>query len=162
MSCGGSVSVSLYCMDGATMKQYGVRDIVTRSQKLGEAIRKVKSVSGKSPEEAFLEYAQGYRLFKGKIVDVLRETKGAFNYGKVVLEGIGNDKGHQARICLLYTSIRAMKPDSLTVHSLAIKRAARLNMFKEDYEGLTIQNTPEMIDLSAALSLIHILARCTM
>ena len=46
--------------------------------------------------------------------------------------------------------IRAMKPDSLTVHSLAIKRAARLNMFKEDYEGLTIQNTPEMIDLSAA------------
>ena len=46
--------------------------------------------------------------------------------------------------------IRAMKPDSWTVHSLAIKRAARLNMFKEDYEGLTIQNTPEMIDLSAA------------
>ncbi len=43
-----------------------------------------------------------------------------------------------------------MNPDSLTVHSLAIKRAARLNMFKEDYEGLTIQNTPEMIDLSAA------------
>ena len=28
--------------------------------------------------------------------------------------------------------IEALKPDSLTVHSLAIKRAARLNMFKEE------------------------------
>ena len=98
MSCGGSVSVSLYCMDGATMKRYGVRDIVTRSQKLGEAIRRVKSAGGMTPEEAFLQYAEGYRLFKGKIVDVLRETKGAFNYGKVVLEGIGTDKGRQAKI----------------------------------------------------------------
>lgn len=46
--------------------------------------------------------------------------------------------------------IRAMRPDSLTVHSLAIKRAARLNMFKEEYGGLKISNTPEMIALSEA------------
>ena len=41
--------------------------------------------------------------------------------------------------------IEALKPDSLTVHSLAIKRAARLNMFKEEYADLKISNTPEMI-----------------
>ena len=41
MSCGGSVSVSLYPMDGAQMKQYGVHGIVTRSQQLGAAIRTV-------------------------------------------------------------------------------------------------------------------------
>lgn len=46
--------------------------------------------------------------------------------------------------------IRKMQPDSLTVHSLAIKRAARLNMFKGQYGDLKINNTPEMIDLSAA------------
>lgn len=46
--------------------------------------------------------------------------------------------------------IRALSPDSLTVHSLAIKRAARLNMFKEEYSGLHIVNTPEMIERSAA------------
>ena len=44
--------------------------------------------------------------------------------------------------------IRELRPDSLTVHSLAIKRAARLNMFKEDYSNLTIRNTPEMIEMS--------------
>ena len=46
--------------------------------------------------------------------------------------------------------IRALGPDSITVHSLAIKRAARLNMFKEQYAGLKIVNTQEMIDLTAA------------
>lgn len=46
--------------------------------------------------------------------------------------------------------IRALDPDSLTVHSLAVKRAARLHMFRERYENLKIVNTQEMIDLTAS------------
>lgn len=46
--------------------------------------------------------------------------------------------------------IRALGPDSITVHSLAIKRAARLNIYKERYGNLTIRNTQETIDLTAA------------
>lgn len=45
--------------------------------------------------------------------------------------------------------VKKLDPDSITVHSLAIKRAARLHMWKEKYENLTIQNTQEMIDLTA-------------
>ena len=48
--------------------------------------------------------------------------------------------------------IKALAPDSVTVHSLAIKRAARLNMFKERYADLKIENTQEMIDLTAEYS----------
>ena len=99
MSCGGSVSVSLYPMTGAQMKAYSVKNIVTRSQKLGEAIRTVKNCADDvTPEEHFLQFSEGYKLFKGKIADVLRETRGAFNFGKVVLEGIGECKGHQASV----------------------------------------------------------------
>ena len=94
MSCGGSVSVSLYPMSGAQMKEYGVRGIVTRSQKLGEAIRTVKTAA--DPEAFFLEFTGGHKLFKGKIVDVLRETRGGFNFGKVVLEGIADCRGGSA------------------------------------------------------------------
>ena len=42
--------------------------------------------------------------------------------------------------------VEHLAPDSVTVHSLAIKRAARLNMFRERYANLKIQNTQEMID----------------
>ena len=97
MSCGGSVSVALYPLTGAQLKKYGVKNIVTRSQKLGQAIRTVKDCDGdKTPEQNFFEFTEGYKLFKGKISDVLRETRGGFNFGKVVLEGIGEYKGHEA------------------------------------------------------------------
>lgn len=45
--------------------------------------------------------------------------------------------------------VKALAPDSVTVHSLAIKRAARLNTMKEVYKDLKITNTQEMIDLTA-------------
>ena len=45
--------------------------------------------------------------------------------------------------------IKALKPDNLTVHSLALKRAARLNMFKEDYKDYKMVNTTEHMNLTA-------------
>lgn len=98
MSCGGSVAVTLYCLTGAQLKEYGVKGIVTKSQQLGAALRTVKNVTESTPEAEFLKFSEGIKLFKGKIADVLRETKGAFNLGKVVLEGIGECKGHSAYV----------------------------------------------------------------
>ncbi|MDD3251956.1 MAG: coproporphyrinogen dehydrogenase HemZ [Lachnospiraceae bacterium] len=46
-------------------------------------------------------------------------------------------------------AVKELAPDSVTVHSLAIKRAARLNTMKEVYKDLKITNTQEMIDLTA-------------
>ena len=43
--------------------------------------------------------------------------------------------------------VKALNPDNLTVHSLALKRAARLNMFKEDYQDYEMVNTQEHMDL---------------
>ena len=37
--------------------------------------------------------------------------------------------------------VRALSPDSLTVHSLAVKRAARLNMFKDKYQEMTFEES---------------------
>lgn len=46
-------------------------------------------------------------------------------------------------------AVKELGPESVTVHSLAIKRAARLNTMKEVYKDLKITNTQEMIDLTA-------------
>lgn len=45
--------------------------------------------------------------------------------------------------------IMELNPDNLTVHSLALKRAARLNMFREEYQNLTFENTEHTIALTA-------------
>lgn len=44
--------------------------------------------------------------------------------------------------------VRNLGPDSLTVHSLAVKRAARLNMFKDRYQEMTFENNQEIMDLT--------------
>ncbi len=98
MSCGGSVSVCLYAMNGKQLKEYAVKNIVTRSEMLGKAIRELKSCTNGTPEENFYNATEGFKIFKGKIVDVLRETRGAFNFGKVVIEGIGEFKDHSAYV----------------------------------------------------------------
>lgn len=97
MSCGGSVCVSLYSMDGATMKKYGIKSIMTRSENIGRAIRTVKS-NGQNPEDTFLKACEGFKLFKGKITDVLREVRAGFNYGRVLLDGISEYKGRTANV----------------------------------------------------------------
>ena len=46
------------------------------------------------------------------------------------------------------SQVKALSPDSLTVHSLAVKRAARLNMFKDRYQEMTFENNQEIMDLT--------------
>ncbi|MCI5493367.1 MAG: coproporphyrinogen dehydrogenase HemZ [Lachnospiraceae bacterium] len=48
--------------------------------------------------------------------------------------------------------LRLLDPDSITVHSLAIKRAARLRMFQDDYKDYKIVNTKDHIDLTARVA----------
>lgn len=45
--------------------------------------------------------------------------------------------------------ITALAPDSVTIHSLAIKRAARLNLFKEKYEEMGLENNMQIMDMTA-------------
>ena len=44
--------------------------------------------------------------------------------------------------------VKAMGPESLTVHSLAIKRASRLNILREQYAELSIENTDNIIAMT--------------
>lgn len=44
--------------------------------------------------------------------------------------------------------VAALNPDSITVHSLAVKRAARLNMFRDQFKEMTFTNNQEIMDMA--------------
>lgn len=44
--------------------------------------------------------------------------------------------------------IKKLAPDSLTVHSLAVKRAARLNIFRDQYQEMEFENNQEIMDMA--------------
>ncbi len=43
--------------------------------------------------------------------------------------------------------IKELSPDSLTVHSLALKRATRLNLFRDEYAPVSFGNSEEIMDM---------------
>ncbi len=44
--------------------------------------------------------------------------------------------------------MEALNPDSLTVHSLALKRATRLNLFKDKYQEISFENSAEIMKMT--------------
>ena len=85
----------------------------------------------------------------------VEETKNAFalarecgfdNINMDLIVGLpGEDK---EKVAHTLEEVRTLAPDSLTVHSLAVKRAARLNMFKDQYQEMTFENNQEIMDLT--------------
>ena len=55
----------------------------------------------------------------------------------------------QAMVRHTLEEIKALNPESLTVHSLAIKRAAALNVWREKYSELQIENSGEIVQMAA-------------
>ncbi len=85
----------------------------------------------------------------------VEETKQAFylarecgyeNINMDLIVGLPGEDGAMVRHTL--EEVRALGPDSLTVHSLAVKRAARLNMFKDQYREMTFENNQEIMDMT--------------
>ena len=93
-ACGGQVTTLASPMSGEKMKTSVVVGTVDYAQKLGRIIR--TATDADNPEQFFLGESGAFRFFKGKITDVLRETRDGFNFGRVTLEGIGEDKGKKA------------------------------------------------------------------
>ena len=84
------------------------------------------------------------------------ETKEAFNLARKM--GFDNinmdliiglpDEDEEAVVNTL-EQVAKLEPDSLTVHSLALKRAAQLTIFKEEYCQMSSLNSQAIMDLAA-------------
>jgi len=55
----------------------------------------------------------------------------------------------EAMIHYTLEQIKKLRPDSLTIHSLAIKRASAFNILKEKYKDVSIINTDEIVAMTA-------------
>ncbi|MCM3783647.1 DUF917 domain-containing protein [Neobacillus mesonae] len=109
---GASSLVSLYPTTGAQMKKSGVHHIVTLSEQIGEIIAS-KNRDAKDKLQELLGLVSGYELFQGKIIDVIRETKGGFNLGKMNLEGIEAHKGGNMKVHFQNENLIAEKDDQV-------------------------------------------------
>ena len=77
---------------------------------------------------------------------LLARSLGFDNINMDLILGLPGETEDDIRDTLLKTA--ALSPDSVTVHSLAVKRSSRLNLEKEMYAAYRMENTDAMMDFA--------------
>jgi coproporphyrinogen dehydrogenase HemZ len=68
------------------------------------------------------------------------------NINMDLIVGLPGEKKEEVEHTL--KEVLLLDPDSVTVHSLAVKRAARLRMFQEEYQEMTFVNNMEIMNMT--------------
>ena len=119
---GGVAMIALYAMSGAQARAALVPGTVSLAVRLGQAIRTARQQK-EDPIAAVLHITGGQRLFRGKIVDVIRRTERGFARGEGTFQGLDGDEGHQLVIQFQNENLIAIRdgevvasvPDLITV-----------------------------------------------
>jgi DUF917 family protein len=90
VALGASLFGAFYPMTGAQVKRVAVRDTLSLTQNIGKCIRTAREASGDVFEQLLKfmnERPGGYSrlLFDGKIIDITRETRDGWHWGRVTL-----------------------------------------------------------------------------
>lgn len=127
----------------------GRPDSITR-EKL-QAIRRYPvtriSINPQTMKEKTLEtIGRRHTVQQVKDAFLLAREEGFDNINMDIIVGLPEETQEDVRNTL--QEIQKLGPDNLTVHSLAIKRAARLNTQKEDYAGMKSFNCESTMELT--------------
>ncbi|MEF9841493.1 MAG: DUF917 domain-containing protein [Raoultibacter sp.] len=105
---GGYTILASYACTGAEMKRFCIPFTATQCETIGRAIREARARHS-DPIDAILAETKGFRLFRGKVVDVERKTDGMFVRGRAVIDGLDIDKGSQLIIKFQNENIIALR-----------------------------------------------------
>ena len=86
-----------FLMTGAELKQWIVPGTVSRSLRVGRAIREARE-SGRDPVAAAADALGGWLLFKGTVAEKEWESREGYMYGSVSIEGSGDYRAHSFKI----------------------------------------------------------------
>ena len=78
----------------------------------------------------------------------LARNLGFDNINMDLIAGLSGEDPEDFKYTL--AELKKLDPDSITVHTLALKRAARLTTDSELYEGLEARNVADMVDIAAS------------
>ncbi len=142
------------CFDRSYLKEFTVEagrpDSITR-EKLGvlrkHGISRI-SINPQTMNQSTLDII-GRRHTVEQTVEAfhLARELGFDNINMDLIVGLPGEEYEQVEHTM--KEVTALDPDSITVHSLAVKRAARLNMFKDQYKEMTFTNNQQIMEMTA-------------
>ncbi len=97
IAMGCTASFALPPITGRQLKSQGVKNTVSQSWRLGEAVMQARAEK-RDPVGAILAHEHGKLLFRGKVVDVKRWTTGGFARGNLEIDGFSDFNGGSLQI----------------------------------------------------------------
>ena len=124
---GGAAYIAEYSMSGADVKRTAVPNTISLGIRIGRCLREAKT-NHQNPIEALLRmlpetlYSYGRVIWRGKVIDVKRETKMGWALGFAKIEGVEEWKGvmeiqiqNENLIARVGGTVRAIVPDLICV-----------------------------------------------
>jgi len=113
------VAISMGCSSGICLSHLNKDEIMkctvqhsmSHARRIGDTVLRARA-RNIAPVQALVDAERGTYLMYGKIVDVLRETTGGFNRGKVDIDGLEQDEGRKLTIELQneFLTVRDVTP----------------------------------------------------
>ena len=149
MAYGGISWIAGYPMTGRDLKRVAIPHSISLAWELGRRVFEARR-KHHDPVVATLSLTGGFDAFRGKIVDIDREfgaekTKG-FSLGRIRMEGVDRDKGHQAIINFqnewlvleVDDVVRCMPPDLICILDPATGEPIRTDIVRYGYRGAVL------------------------
>ncbi len=111
---GCTALIACYATTGKELKEWAVPNTMTLVEDIGRTIREARK-SKVNVVEAVREAVGGFRVFKGKIVDVIRRTEKGFARGEATIEGVDEYDSQTLKLHFQNENLAAMVDDEIMV-----------------------------------------------
>ncbi len=111
---GCTALIACYATTGKELKEWAVPNTMTLVEDIGRTIREARK-SKVNVVEAVREAVGGFRVFKGKIVDVIRRTEKGFARGEATIEGVDDYDSQTLKLHFQNENLAAMVDGEMMV-----------------------------------------------
>ncbi|MFE8698444.1 DUF917 domain-containing protein [Cytobacillus sp. FJAT-53684] len=155
MSYGGISWIATYPMTGADLKRASILNSQSIAWEVGKAVLYARKHHLNPAEQIILALDEkyglkGFKVFDGKVADIQREFGGeiskGFTIGRLILEGINEDKGKVASLdyqnewlnLLIDDEVKCMTPDLIAIIDVETGEPIRTEIVKYGYRGTVL------------------------
>jgi DUF917 family protein len=111
---GCTAMIALYTVTGRQLKEAAIRGTISFAETIGRTVREARAAK-EDAIAAVMEVTGGFRIFRGKIVDIQRRTETGFARGEATIEGIDEYSGSSLTVRFQNEHLVAIRDGEIVV-----------------------------------------------
>jgi DUF917 family protein len=111
---GCTAMIALYSVTGRQLKEAAIRGTISFAETIGRTVREARAAK-EDVIAAVMEVTGGFRIFRGKIVDIQRRTETGFARGEATIQGVDEYSGSSLTVRFQNEHLVAIRDGEIVV-----------------------------------------------